>query len=550
MPFRPELRPRTVRDLHDQPFPSRRSAVLGTGGMVATSQPLAAQAGLAALRAGGNACDAAVTAVAALAVTEPTGTGLGGDCFALVYRAADRRVLALDGAGRAPAALSRELLLTRGHRSMPLRGALSVTVPGAVQAWATLLEAEGRRGLDAALAPAIRLAEEGYPVSELIAAAWRRAEPLLAEDEAARRHLLPGGRAPRPGERVRMPAMAATMRRVADEGPDGFYLGPVAERIAGAVQAAGGVLSAEDLSARSAWWREPLRVGFQEAWVWECPPPGQGLAALVALGVAEGLPLAEAGFGSARGCHLLVEALRLGFAEAEAHVGDPEHAPAPLDALLDEAYLAERRARIREDRAMAPPSSGLPGRGDTVYVAAVDEQGNACSLINSNYMGFGSGLVAGDTGIPLQNRGAGFTMTPGHPNEVGPGRRPFHTIIPSLLTRRDDDALLAVMGVMGGHFQAQGHLQVATNLLVHGMDPQRALDAPRVQITPEGRVALEPALEPARTGLARLGHHLLPAAETPAAGAFGGGQLIAIAEDGVRVGGSDPRKDGQAVCDG
>ncbi len=537
-----------------QPFPSRRSPVLGTGGMVATSQPLAAMAGARQLLDGGSAVDAAVAAAAALAVVEPTGCGLGGDAFALCYDARTRRVTAYDGSGAAPRAADSAALRAAGHAAVPARGAWSITVPGAVDAWAALTAAAGTRPLAALLAPAMDLAEGGYPVSERIAAAWRASEGLLAADAAARRHLLFDGQAPRPGQVVRLPAMGRSLRAVAEGGRDALYGGPLGTAMADAVAAAGGWLTADDLARHRGRWVEPIAVDGLGWRVWQCPPPGQGLATLVALGVADGLLAAAGGaaawpWGEVDHLHHLIEAMRLGFAEADAHVADPDAYAAPVAALLDPRYLAERRARVAPDRAMPPPTTGVPRPGGTVYVAAVDAAGNGCSLIQSNYMGFGSGLVAGDSGIPLQNRGAGFTLAPDHPNCLAGGRRPFHTIIPGLATEPRDGALRAVFGVMGGHMQPQGQLQLLANLRAYGLDVQQALDAPRFQLLPDGRLALEPGFaDRAHEALARRGHTVVPRDATPSAATFGGGQVIAVDGDGVRHGGSDPRKDGCALA--
>lgn len=530
-------------------FPSRRSAVMGLGPMVATSQPLAAQAGLQTLLAGGNAVDAAVATAGMLAIVEPTGTGLGGDCFALVYTAATRSLRALNGSGRAPAALDVARLNALGWTAMPQRGALTVTVPGAVDAWARLVAEHGRMPLAEVLAPAIATAEKGYPVSELIARAWRAGAPLLALHPAAREHFLPGGDAPRAGTRVRQLGQARALRQIAEGGAEAFYRGPIADAIVASVKAAGGCLDHADLASHASAWDAPIATRFHGLDVWQCPPNGQGLAALVALAVAHGWDLPALPWGSGEWMHRLIEAMRLGFADAHAWVADPAFAAAPVATLLAPAYADARRALVRSDRAMPAPASGIPRGSDTVYLAAVDGDGNACSLINSNYMGFGSGIVAGWTGIPLQNRGAGFTLEAGHPNRLAPGKRPFHTIIPGMATRTGDGTLFACFGVMGGHMQPQGHLQVLAAIRCAAMDPQRALDAPRFQIVPDGRIALEPWFsDHLRDDLAARGHALIPREATPAMSTFGGGQVIAVSEDGVRIGGSDPRKDGCAVA--
>jgi len=556
-------------------FPSRRSTVLGTRGVVAASQPLAAMAGARTLLAGGNAVDASIATAAALAVVEPTGCGMGGDAFALVYDAAAGRVLAYDGSGAAPRAADADALVAAGHAAVPTRGAFSVTVPGAVDAWAELARARGTMPLGTLLAPAIELAEGGFAVSERIAAAWRAGEALLGNDDAARRHLLVDGRAPRVGEVMRLPAMGRSLRAVAEGGRAALYGGPIGRAIADAVAAAGGWLTAEDIARHAGRWVEPIRTLFEGVRVWECPPPGQGLAALIALGIADGIDFGrrvdtadlhargdesphvessrdvspQSEWGTADHLHGLIEAMRLGFADAAAHVADPDAYAAPVDRLLDPRYFDRRRALIRADRAMAMPTTGIPGPGGTVCLAVVDAAGNACSFIQSNYMGFGSGLAAGETGIPIQNRGAGFVLTTGHPNRLAGGKRPFHTIIPGLATRAADGSLFAVFGVMGGHMQPQGHVQVLSNVVRYRFDAQRALDAPRFQITPGGRVALEPWFDDTvRRDLADRGHDVIGRDDTPPEGTFGGGQVIVVDDAGVRHGGSDPRKDGCAIA--
>jgi gamma-glutamyltranspeptidase/glutathione hydrolase len=517
--------------------------------MVATSQPLAAQAGLEIMRRGGNAFDAAVATAAMLNVVEPTSTGVGGDCFALLYLAAERRVLALNGSGRSPFGMTAEDLTARGWQAMPERGILTVTVPGTVDAWARLLAAHGRMTLADVLAPAIRTAEAGYPVSELIAAAWAASAPLLARQAAARRHYLPGGQPPRPGEVVRLPALAQTLARLAEGGAAAFYQGDIAQAIVATSAAEGGYLSLADLARHTSDWVTPIDVKYRGVRVWQCPPNGQGLVTLMALAILAGLDIGGATWGSPQHVHPVIEALRLGFADARAWVADPGHQSLPVASLLSETYGVARRGLIRSNTAMAEPSPGLPAGDDTVYLAVVDGDGNGCSFINSNYMGFGSGLVAGDTGIALQNRGAGFVLTPGHPNTYAPGKRPYHTIMPGLTTHASDGALHAVFGVMGGHMQPQGQVQILVNMLDFGMDPQRALDAPRLQLLPNGAVALEPWFGTTlRVELGRMGHELVPVARTPSAGHFGGGQIIRLDATSTRHGGSDPRKDGQVVA--
>ncbi len=529
----------------DYSFPSRRAYVTARNGLVATSQPLAAQAGLAVLQSGGNAIDAAIAAVATLCVVEPCSTGIGGDAFALIWSAAEGRLVGLNASGPAPAGLTADLVRGRGHTSFPTRGGLPVTVPGALRGWQLVLERFGTRGLDTLLAQPIAYATDGYPVSPGIAAAWERSTELLARLPDSRRVWLPGGRAPRAVELFRNPQFAATLGAIADHGPDAFYTGPIAARVAAAVRADGGVMTADDLAAYRAEWVEPIAVEYANgATFHEIPPNGQGLAALLALNIARGFDLSSVPYGSADYTHILIESMKLAFVDAHAYVGDPRRVGVPVAGLLSGRYARERRALIAKDRALFPEPGSPPRDGDTVYLTVADGAGNMVSWIQSLYMGFGSGITAGDTGVQLQNRGANFSLTPGHPNEVAPGRRPFHTIIPGFITR--DGRPWASYGVMGGFMQPQGHLQVGVNLVDFGMNPQAALDAPRFNWLQGREVALEPGFGAAvRDELARRGHALLPAG---AAVHYGGGQVILRDPDsGVLIGGSEPRNDGAVV---
>lgn len=528
-------------------YPSRRSTVIARKGMVATSQPLAAQAGLQVLLDGGNAFDAAVTTAAVLNVVEPMSTGIGGDCFALLYLAGTQEVKALNGSGRAPKALTLEVFQERGLDAVPLAGMLPVTVPGTVDGWATLLEDHGTISLADALAPAIRYAEEGYPVTELIARVWDYLAPKLGVTPEARAHyLVDGERAPRPGEIFSLPALAQTFRQIAEGGRDAFYRGDIAHTIVEFSRRNDGFLELEDFEAHVSTWVEPISIDYRGYRVYECPPNGQGLAALLALSIAHGFDLPAMAPDSTEYLHILIEAMRLGFADAFTYVADPEHADIPLDALLSEAHAAERRGLIELDQAMGEVPAGQPAGEDTVYLTVVDGDGNACSFINSLYYGFGSGMVAGDTGICLQNRGACFVLDPEHRNCWAPGKRPYHTIIPSMITR--GGALFASYGVMGGFMQPQGHLQVVSHLVDHSMSPQQALDAPRFRVHENLRqVSFERGVPlRALSDLARLGHRVVPPVEL--AGSFGGGQIIVVdQESGALFGGSDPRKDGGAL---
>ncbi len=525
-------------------FPSRRSGVLARHGMVATSQPLAAMAGLRVLLEGGNAADAAVTVAAMLNVVEPMSTGIGGDCFALIYQADTGRVTALNGSGRAPAAFSLEEAQRRGLQEIPLTGPLPVTVPGTISGWAALLERFGTLSLADCLAPAIATAEEGFPVSQRISNSWQRSAAKLSLDaEAARVYLPP----PRPGALHRQPDLARTLRLVAEGGPDAFYHGPLAERIAAAVQAQGGYLTAQDLADHTATWETPIQVTYRDVTMLEHPPNGQGLAALVALNIVEGYDLQNMDYFDPERWHLMIEAMRLGMADAAGHVADPAVVDVPVAGLLSKAYAARRRSLIQPEQALELATPGQPEHRDTVYLTVADGQGNAVSFINSLYYGFGSGLVVPGTGICLQNRGACFRLQPGHPNALAGGKRPYHTIIPAMALR--GGRLWLSFGVMGGFMQPQGHLQVLVNLVDYGLDPQAALDAPRFRVDERGgpQVAIETGVPlKTRKRLAALGHDV--EAETNLDIGFGGGQVIAVdPENGVLWAGSDPRKDGCAV---
>ncbi len=512
-------------------FPSRRSVVMANNGLVATSQPLAAQAGLRMLMNGGNAVDAAVATAAALNVVEPMSTGVGGDLFALTYSAQTDELLALNGSGCAPQAISIEAIKRLGKSEMPERGALSITVPGAVDGWATLLQRHGTMPLAEALKPAIEYAEQGFPVSEIIAAHWQENAAMLRGST-----YLIHGRSPRPGQIFRNPDLARTLRAIAEDGREAFYRGPIAETIAQYVQSLGGFLSADDLAQHTSTWDAPISTEYHGVKVCECPPNGQGIVALMALNILEGFDLPPLGYGSTAYYHHLLEALKLAFADGFAHIADPRKVEVPIEKMLDKQYAATRRAQIA-DRALLHNVSGIP-HGDTVYLTAIDKDRNACSFINSIYYGFGSGVIVPGTGIALQNRGALFSLDESHPNALAPGKRPFHTIIPAMAFK--NGRLWSSFGVMGGHIQPQGHVQVLLNAIDFGMNPQQALDAPRVVWRFGNRISIEDGID--AKALAALGHEIIPA------DGFGGGQMITIDPDsGALLGGSDPRKDGCAI---
>jgi gamma-glutamyltranspeptidase/glutathione hydrolase len=532
-----------------------RSVVMARNAAIATSQPLATAAGLQVLQAGGNAIDAAVTAAAVLSVVEPTMNGPGGDLFAIVYSAKDKKVHALNSSGRAPAAATPEEFTRRNLQRVPLRGELSVSVPGVVDGWSELLAKHGTRTLAQALAPAIKYAQDGYAVSEIIAGQWKDVENVLARDAKAAAIYLPGGKAPAPGDVFRNPALAASLEQIAKGGRDVFYKGAIAKAIADDMRRRNGLITAEDLAGHHADWVEPVSTTYRGYQVLELPPNTQGVAALEMLNIMEGFDLKALGHNSAAYLHVLVEAKRIAFADRGAWLGDASSTPAKaIERMLSKDYAAERRKEISKEKAAAdyrplaiegrptPGGGDDPiGKGDTIYLTAADSEGNVISLIQSLYETFGSGIVAGDTGIVLQNRASLFSLTPGHPNQIAPGKRPFHTLIPAMVLK--DGVPWVSFGVMGGDMQAQGHAQVLANLIDFGMDIQAAGEAPRFRHT-AGGLALESAFTAdARAGLASRGHLLIDST-----GVWGGFQGIMIdPKTRVLMAGSDPRKDGMAA---
>jgi gamma-glutamyltranspeptidase/glutathione hydrolase len=532
--------------------------------MAASSQPLATQAGVSMLARGGNAADAAVAMAAVLNVTEPCSTGIGGDCFSLFFDASTGRVTALNGSGRSPADLTLALVRDQGLAETaafrdPMH-AHTATVPGACAGWCDMNARHGSMPLAEILAPAIALAEEGFPVAPMTAYYWSAAIlPRMTSSPGGRAFLI-DGRGPRPGEVLRNPGLGRTFREVAEGGKAAFYTGPIARDIARAVQEEGGVMSTDDLARHHSTWDEPLSVSYRGMRVWECPPNGQGLVALLALRILEGFDVAELAAFSPERWHLLIESVRLGFADALAHVADPSASPVPLDQLLSDRYTRAQRARINPKRAIAQLLPGTLSSGlDTVYFCAVDGRGNACSFINSNYMGFGTGIAprecegprAGESrGFTLQNRGMNFSLEPGHPNALAPSKRPYHTIIPGMVTRADG-SLYGPFGVMGGFMQPQGHVQVAVGLLDDGHDPQETLDAPRFCVEPRhpsGLVYLEDgAPSQLAAALSARGHQVRAGISGFERSLFGRGQVIVRRPDGVLCAGSDPRADGCAA---
>ncbi|HWP36558.1 MAG TPA: gamma-glutamyltransferase [Gemmatimonadales bacterium] len=525
-----------------------RSTVYAPNGVIATSQPLASAAGLAVLERGGNAVDAAVTAAAVLNVVEPHMTGIGGDMFALLWVAKEQRLVGLNASGRSGTLLTREVLVERGHRAMPGEGAESVTVPGALSGWAALLERYGTVTLAAALEPAIRLAENGFPVTPIIARDWQGQEARLRQDEGARAtFLIEGERAPRAGEWFENPDLARSYRMIAVEGPRALYGGELGQRMVNHLARHGGFLTLDDLARHQPAWVEPISAPFKGYRVWELPPNGQGIAALEMLRILEPYDLRSMGHNSASYLHHLIEAKKLAFADLARFVGDPDRMTVRAHALLDDAFIAARRALLDPRRAADRVEPGAPvTSSETIYLAVADREGNMVSFINSVFDYFGSGIVVPGTGFVLQNRGAGFTMTPGLPNTVGPQRLPFHTIIPAFVTRTGSDGReepWLAFGVMGGAMQPQGHVQVLLNLLVFGMDLQAAIDAPRFRHLADRRVAVEaPVGDDVRRALVALGHDVVDESQV----SFGGAQGVMRLLRGWAAG-SDPRKDGLAV---
>lgn len=520
------------------PYPSQRMPIMAKN-VVATSQPLAAQAGLRMLLKGGNAVDAALAAAITLTVVEPTSNGIGSDAFCILW---DGDTLhGLNASGRSPAALTSERF--RGHDHMPLRGWDAVTVPGAVSAWVELSHRFGKLPFEALFEPAITYANEGFLVSPITAKAWSHAPKTFAEFPEFRKGFLPNGHAPRAGEVFKYPEQAATLEKIAATKGKAFYQGELAEKMAADAREHGALLSEEDLAAHRADWVGTISQSYGGVELHEIPPNGQGLAALLMLGILKHHDVSRFEVDSADSLHLQIEAMKLAFADAYRYVADPGAMDMRVEDLLDETYLTERAELIDPKRAQNP-GYGTPKRGGTVYLTAADENGMMASLIQSNYYGFGSGVVVPGTGISLQNRGAGFVLDQGHPNEVGPSKRPFHTIIPAFLTRAGQP--LMSFGVMGGPMQPQGHAQMVLRLCDYGQNPQTASDAPRWRVMGGTEVAVEQGFShEVLNDLVSRGH-TLHKADLGTDFSFGGAQLIYKTEGGF-VAGSDSRKDGQAV---
>lgn len=539
-------------------IPQSRSEVIAPHGMVASSHPLATQIGVEVLKAGGSAVDAAIAVNAALGLMEPTGCGIGGDLFALVWDPKTRRLHGYNGSGRSPRALRRDWFDAEGIRRIPAFGPLPVTVPGAVDGWFALHQRFGRLPMGRLLEPTIRYAREGHPVAPVIAEAWALAVRRYGEFPGFREQFTIDGRAPAKGEIWRNPNLAATLERIAAEGRDAFYRGALPRTVEDYLRAQGGFLRADDFARHRGAWVEPVAVDYRGVRVWQLPPNGQGIATLQILKILEGYDLARLGPTDADYVHLFVEAKKLAFADRARWYGDPDFVRTPIERLLSAEYAAERRALIDPERAAleVQPGTMPPEGADTVYLATADRDGMMVSWIQSNYRGMGSGMVPPGLGFMLQNRGEQFALSAGHPNEYAPGKRPFHTIIPGFATR-DGEPWLA-FGVMGGAMQPQGQAQILINLIDFGMNVQQAGDAPRIHHSgspePEGMVEamrdggvvnLESAFPPATVqALLERGHRIQAA--PPAV--YGGYQAI-LRDPQTKVyhGASESRKDGQAA---
>ncbi len=531
-----------------------RSEVYAVNGMAATSQPLATQVAVDILKQGGSAVDAAIAANAMLGLVEPTGSGIGGDLFAIVWSAKEQRLYGLNASGRSPASLTLEMLKAKGLEQLPPYGPLPVSVPGAVDGWYELHDKFGKLPMKDNLAPAIHYAREGFPVSELIAFYLARSGDKLAKYPGFKETYMPGGRMPAVGELFRNPALANSYEKIAKGGRDVFYKGEIARSIAAYMQQQGGYLSYEDLASHKSEWVEPVSANYRGYDIWELPPNGQGIAALQILKTLEPFNLKAMGLGSAEYVHHFVEAKKLAFADRAKFYADMDFAKVPVASLISKEYNYARAKLIDADKAAASVEPGNPNllHGDTIYLTTADKEGNMVSLIQSNYRGMGSGMTPPDLGFVLQDRGQLFDLTPGRANSYAPGKRPFHTIIPAFVTK--DGKPWLSFGVMGGATQPQMHAQIMINLIDFGLNLQEAGDAPRIlhtgssqptgeQMTDGGYISLESGFSmETRRELMKKGHTL-----SDSLGAFGGYQAIGVnVESGVYRGASESRKDGQA----
>ncbi|MGH8551897.1 MAG: gamma-glutamyltransferase [Methylococcales bacterium] len=532
-----------------------RSEVIAPQAMAATSHPLTTQIALDVMKQGGSAIDAAIAANAALGLMEPTGNGVGGDLFAIIWDPKTKKLYGYNGSGRSPKNLSLQWFIDKAYKDIPSHGPLPVTVPGAVDAWFAMHEKFGKLPMQQNLAPAIRYARNGHPVAETIAYYWNLSVPRLSKYPGFTEQMTIKGKAPKKGELWHNPNLANTLEKISREGRDGFYQGSTAKTIADYIQAQGGFLSVEDLATHKGEWVQPISTNYRGVDVWELPPNGQGLAALQILNILEAYDFSKIPFGSTEHVHLFTEAKKLAFADRAALYADPAFAKTPVEKLLSKDYAAERRKLISE-RAMQSVDPGTAlNQGDTIYMTVADKDGMMVSLIQSNYRGMGSGMTPPGLGFILQDRGEQFVLKPGHPNSFEPGKRPFHTIIPAFITKNGKPWIS--FGLMGGAMQPQGHAQIVMNLIDFGMNLQEAGDAPRIQhegstepagqnsaMTDGGVLNLESEFSyPVIQALMRKGHKI-----EFADGPYGGYQaIVRDPETGVYTGASESRKDGQAA---
>ena len=518
-----------------------RSPVIAENGLVATSHPLAAATALEILKEGGNAADAAVAAAATLGVVEPQMTGIGGDCFAIVCRP-DGEITGIDGAGRAAAGASAEWYTDNGFDTIPQHSAHAVTVPGMLRGWETLLALHGTLGFDRLLRDAIRYGEEGFAIAPRVSWDWAKSADTLAKDDGARRHLLVDGRTPRVGERRRAPELAGVLRRIAREGADAFYTGSIAAEIAATLQAKGGFLTEEDIAACRTSVVNPLDIAYSGHQLHELPPSGQGMVAMILLNLLDLMGTRDLPALSAARYHREIEAARLAYSVRDAWLGDPDTMPVAADSLIGKDFAEDLLRQFDPDKRNNSLTLPELPTSDTVYITVVDRDRMAVSFINSLYGDFGAQIVTPETGIVLQNRGNCFSADPAHPNAIGPNKRPMHTIIPAMVTREGLPAIS--FGVMGGHYQPMGHAHVLSNILDHGMDPQAAIDHPRMFWDDQGVIRAEAGIPGELAAELQAMGHPVEAAVKP----HGGGQAVVIdRESGFLVGGSDPRKDGCAL---
>lgn len=540
----------SIMEAGSQDRSQARSMVISRGGIVAAESPLAAQTGASILAQGGSAVDAAIAANAVMGLVAPMSNGIGGDLFAIVYEAKTGKLYGLNASGWAPAGLTIEFLKEKKIERMPGRGIHSVTVPGAVDGWAKLHQRFGRLKLEEDLAPAIHYAEEGFPVTEFVSGLWARSEERLKQSESATHTYLPGGRAPQMGEVFRNPELAWTYRQIAKHGRDAYYKGEVSKRILEYSAKSGGTMNAEDMAQFQSEWVEPISTTYRGWAVYEIPPNGQGIAALIMLNLMEQFPLADHGHNSTRALHAMIEAKKLAYADMLRYVADPKFSQVPVHGMLSKDYALERAKLIDAAKANCAVTAGRPpgAGGDTVYLSVVDREGNIVSLIQSNYssVGFGSGVVPPGVGFALQNRGGLFTLEAAHPNALAGRKRPLHTIIPAFMAKGD---IHIAFGIMGGWNQSQAHAQFVSNIVDHGMNIQAALEAARfTKDTFDGcDLEIENRVPPeVRAELERMGHKLeVRGVYSPEMG--GGQAVLRDSAKGVNYGASDPRKDGEAI---